>query len=380
MIPSSNKRSPRILLLSAYDAASHRQWRMQLTQALTGFSWHQLTLPPRHYSWRLRGNSLSWGFGARELLEQPHDLLLCTSMTDLSALRGFVPTLGQLPTVVYFHENQFAYPLSDRAQGRVEQQMLNIYTALCADRLIFNSHFNKDSFERGAKDLLGRMPDAMPIGLQQRLSAGQVLPVPIADGWYSAAEGAVRGSRDVFTLVWNHRWEYDKGPERLLALTERLVAHRLRFRLHVLGQQFRHQPPAFAALQQLLEAHYQQHALEPGQFGYVADESQYRALLCNSDVVLSTADHDFQGLSLLEAIACGCTPLAPDHQVYPEYLPAQHRYAPTGSGIQCAAERLQHWASIKARGVELPRVDVSRFRTSVLRKSYLELLSGCLIR
>ena len=97
----------RILLLSAYDADSHVYWRKGLVEHLDEHEWTVLSLPGRYFSWRMRGNSLSWAFEQRELLSQAYDLVVATSMTDLSALRGFVPSLAQIPTLVYFHENQF---------------------------------------------------------------------------------------------------------------------------------------------------------------------------------------------------------------------------------------------------------------------------------
>ncbi len=74
----------RILLLSAYDAHSHRRWRQGLVDAFPDWQWTVLTLPPRNFLWRIRGNSLSWAFSERETLEQPYDLVIATSMTDLS--------------------------------------------------------------------------------------------------------------------------------------------------------------------------------------------------------------------------------------------------------------------------------------------------------
>ena len=61
--------------------------------------------------------------------------------------------------------------------------------------------------------------------------------------------------------------------------------------------------------------------------GFVEDLGQYRALLARADVVLSTALHDFQGLSILEATAAGCLPLVPDRLAYPEIFPPCCRYA-----------------------------------------------------
>ena len=107
----------KILLLSAYDAASHQRWRQELEEFFPEHQWTQLSLPPRYFSWRVRGNSVSWAFSQRTLLTQAYDLVIVTSMVDLSSLRGFVPELARIPTLVYFHENQFASQ-SGLRQGR----------------------------------------------------------------------------------------------------------------------------------------------------------------------------------------------------------------------------------------------------------------------
>ena len=43
-------------------------------------------------------------------------------------------------------------------------------------------------------------------------------------------------------------------------------------------------------------------------------------------VVLSTTLHEFQGVAVLEATACGCVPLVPDRLAYPELLPDSVRF------------------------------------------------------
>ena len=306
------------LLLSAYDAASHKRWRQELEQYLPQHCWTQLALPPRYFSWRIRGNSLSWAFSRRHLLEQPYDLIIATSMVDLSALRGFIPSLAAVPTLLYFHENQFAYPANDSQTASVEPQIIQLYSALCADQLAFNSDFNRATFLEGTADLLRRLPDHVPEGILSQLrSKSVVLPVPLAERQFTRP----LNKSPQFTLVWNHRWEYDKGPERLLAMLQIFFANwqatEAPFTLHVVGQQFRQQPAAFAQIQTLLSA---RSAL--GQWGYCASAEAYQQLLNESHLVLSTALHDFQGLAILEAVAAGCVPLVPARQAYPEWFDA----------------------------------------------------------
>jgi glycosyltransferase involved in cell wall biosynthesis len=56
--------------------------------------------------------------------------------------------------------------------------------------------------------------------------------------------------------------------------------------------------------------------------GY-AEEFNYIELLNTSDVVVSTADHEFFGISVVEAVAAGCFPILPDRLSYPELIPVE---------------------------------------------------------
>ena len=80
------------------------------------------------------GNSLSWGVEERTVLGQPFDCLLATSMVDLATLKGLVPSLAGVPSLVYFHENQFDYPVSQAAHHGLEPKVVNLYSALAAQR------------------------------------------------------------------------------------------------------------------------------------------------------------------------------------------------------------------------------------------------------
>jgi len=308
----------RILLLSAYDAHSHRRWRQGLVAAFPEWQWTVLTLPPRYFSWRIRGNSLSWAFSERNTLQQPYDVVVATSMTDLSALKGMVPALAATPSLVYCHENQFAFP--DRRHAlQNDPKITNLYTLLSADRVLFNSAFNRETFLTGAQALLQQMPDAVPAGVVDSIAAKSgVLPVPLEQHWFGRKSVAANREQQ-FTLVWNHRWEYDKAPERLFGALLKLQAAGADFRVHIIGQQFRRQPPVFAEMYSRMQQYI-------GEWGMVESEHDYQLLLQRAHVVLTTALHEFQGLAVLEAVASGCVPLAPDRLAYREYIPADCRY------------------------------------------------------
>lgn len=370
----------KILLLSAYDAQSHRYWRTQLVAHFPEHDWTVLTLPPRYFSWRARGNSLSWAYGERACLEQNYDLVVATSMCDVTGLKGLVPNLARLPWLVYFHENQFAYPRSGREFASVEPQILNLYNALAADTLLFNSDFNRQTLLEGAATLCRKLPDHVPadvITLIERKA--QVLPVPLADELFVDSSARILSDRPnnaPLKLLWNHRWEFDKGPERLLAALKQLDSLcrqqglAFGFELHIVGQQFRQTPEAFAQIKQ-------QFAPYIASWGYIEDEQAYRKVVQQADVVLSTALHDYQGIAVLEAVAAGAMPLVPDRLAYPELFDKQYLYK-SGEGEPMAlAKRLLALRLQWKRGATSEKADIGSLRWSVLLGAYQKALEEC---
>lgn len=386
----------RILLLSAYDAHSHQQWRTTLAAMFPDYDWTTLSLPPRHFSWRARGNSLSWAFNHRPILTDNYDLLIATSLVDLSSLRGFVPELARVPTLVYFHENQFAYPpsLTGQQQGELEVQIVSLYTALCADRIAFNSDWNRRSFYAGLSALLKKLPDHVPPGLCERLQKiSQVLPVALPDSLFNALKTLPQNCEtrrisvdEPLQIVWNHRHEYDKGPALLLTIVQRLCSSGLPFRLHLLGQRFRQEPAEFRLIREQLAAFSSQRGIPAGEDCWLAERQDYEALLQKSDVVLSTALHDFQGLSILEAVALGCVPLTPNALAYPEYIPPSCLYEVDGLPLPQQAEnavaRIVAWYGGYSSAAALPEqpllpfVEVSAFAASTLKPAWSAIMQG----
>ena len=56
--------------------------------------------------------------------------------------------------------------------------------------------------------------------------------------------------------------------------------------------------------------------------GYVESKGEYWKWLAKADWVLSTADHEFFGIAVVEALFAGCLPWLPEKLSYPELLPA----------------------------------------------------------
>ena len=223
------------------------------------------------------------------------------------------------PILAYFHENQLTYPVQELDPRDHHFAWTNAMTALAADRVLWNSAYNRDSFLEALGDLLRKMPDARPEWILDGIaSRSSVLAVPIDDA--TIETDAATGRRDgPCHVVWNHRWEHDKGPERLLDVVQRLVRRGMDFRLSVIGQRFATTPPIMDAVREAAGD-------RVDAWGFVEDRVAYHQLLGRADVALSTALHEFQGLAVLEAAAAGAVPLVPDDLAYPEIWPDAWRY------------------------------------------------------
>ena len=353
--------SKKVLILSPYDAMSHRYWREGLAQYLTEYEFTVVALPARFFAWRHRGNSLSLAHDER--LSADFDLVIATSMTDLSALRGLRPALASIPTVLYFHENQFAYPDSENARsGQVERQITSIYSALAADQLVFNSAYNQTTFLDGAKALLKRMPDHVPRGIVETLTAmSTVMPVPLDETLFTRQPPR----SGELSIVWNHRWEYDKGLSELQHIVEGLISSDLQFRFHLIGQQFRKTPEVMSQIVSALRK-----ADRLGTCGFVESRADYLSLLGQSHVVLSTAQHEFQGLAVLEGVACGCVPLVPNRLVYPELFSFEYCYQD--------AQEVVHRLGLMSKATLLAP-DVSHLSWGKQRDAWRQLLQASLL-
>lgn len=368
----------RVLLLSAYEAVSHRYWAQSLMAQLDDVSWTLLSMPPRHFSWRIRGNPLSWWLKEPEVLSQPFDVLLATSMVDIATLIGLFPHLGQARKVVYFHENQFAYPESDEQMPQVEAKMVNLYAALAADTVVFNTAYNRDSFIDGARRFLKKMPENLPVAkpLERLRQQAIVLPVPIMP--LDSATGSScephfdrhlhsnsnsNPNPNPRRIIWNHRWEYDKNPDDFFAVLFALSEQQVPFELAVLGQRFRDVPAIFSQAEKRLAEHIICWGPQP--------EAEYQAVLNGGGIVVSTTWHEFQGLAIMEAAQRGALPLVPDRLCFPELYPDNYRYDGTQEGLY---RRLHEW--LINPGCQPPLLNTQQWQWPEWRNAYRALLAS----
>jgi len=326
----------RILALEPFYGGSHRAlldgWALRSRHELVA-----LTLSAHHWKWRMRHAPLTLAQQvlAQGLVDQPWDALWCSSMLSLAEFRGLVaPSLAAVPAVVYLHENQLAYPVTHEQDRDLHFAFTNLTTALAADAVWYNSAHNRDSFFAGLERLLARMPDHRSTEPLERIRARSRIVPP----GFDPVEPEPRPRSGPLRLLWAARWEHDKAPETLFAALRELCFRGVDFRVNVIGESYAEVPDVFALAQRELAAHIDR-------WGYQHSRADYEAALRESDVIVSTARHEFFGLSVMEAVSAGCVPVLPDRLVYPELFPRDALYDGTLRGL---VDRLAELARLKA--------------------------------
>lgn len=304
-----------IAVLEAYDGGSHGQFLDGLI-ASSGHRWRRLGLLPRKWKWRMRGAGIYFAQALRQIHPADYDLIFTSDMTSVSDLKALLPPGWRgKPVVCYFHENQLTYPLANENERDYQFAFTNITSAMAADAVWFNSAYHRDSFLEAVQGLLAKMSDYVPERVAEQIAAkSRVLPLGLGNDIFTFPRSEDSPKPHPPTVLWNHRWEYDKNPDTFFEVLFDLDRAGLDFGLIVLGESFRESPAIFKAAEKILHKHIRH-------YGYAADRGEYVSFLRQADIVISTSIHEFFGLAVLEAIGCGCSPLLPRRLSYPELIP-----------------------------------------------------------
>ncbi len=318
----SAARPLRVLFLEPFCGGSHRRFAEHVRER----SRHRvelLALPGSFWKWRMRGGHLSLLRKVRERAGSI-DALLASDMLSLAELVGCVPALAGVRKVVYFHESQLAYPVPKGEAPDVHFGFTNLSTALAADRLVFNSRFHLGEFLDGIARFLRPMPDHRPTRLADELRDRCTVVHPGIDCDELERHRPLPAPREgPVTILWNHRWEFDKQPEVFFAALRALAGEGLDFRVHVVGENFQVKPKPFLEGREALGDRI-------ATFGHLPRRADYVRVLWDSDVVVSAAVQEFYGIAVLEAAYCGARPLLPRRLAYPELHPASAFYRDDG--------------------------------------------------
>ncbi|BBO71994.1 glycosyl transferase family 1 [Desulfosarcina alkanivorans] len=324
----------RFLFIEPFYGGSHQDFARGLA-AHSRHDIHLMTLPARFWKWRMRGAALHFVRTIDDV--SAYDGIITSGLMSLSDFTALCPG-RRPPTLVYFHENQLTYPLAPGERMDMQFGFTDITTALCADRVLFNSRFHYDQFFAALPGFIGRMPEFKPHWAVDaiRKKAGVLHPGCRFDAAPVPLPPLPPGPP---LIVWNHRWEFDKNPEAFFTALDRVDCMGIDFRIALLGENYQVQPKAFVAARSRFGekiVHY----------GFVESRGAYQEWLKKGAAVVSTANQENFGISVVEAMRHGCLPLLPDRLSYPEVLPPEFHDAFLYRGeddlVEKLAEILRH--------------------------------------
>ena len=313
---------PKVFFALPYYTGSHKYWADNILKFGT-FDYHLETMSGRHWKWRMQGSAIHLAEKYTSLNYKGHnhmDIVLCSTMMDVSLFKSI--SNCQVPIVYYMHENQLTYPFSESDTRKKEDfhyGFINFKSCLASDLILFNSEFHRADFFDSLSKLLQRLPDYInPASIVKQLfHKSQVNYVGVDFGAIEQILDKQPNNQRLITptaptLLWNHRWEHDKNPALFKDLIDYIDAQNQDFHLILLGEDGN----ASSIKEDLIDK-YKEKVLYAG---YVKQKADYYDLIKKADLLPVTSNQDFYGLSVLEAIYLGVTPLLPQNRVYSEFL------------------------------------------------------------
>jgi len=317
------RKMKRVLILEPYYGGSHRYF-LEGLQAHVTAEYTIFTMPARKWKMRMQLSAL-WcieKIKGLPLCERRFDVVLCSSFVDVAVLRALLARIKGWSNAArfctYFHENQLLYPERQADAKSFQFAAINFHSALASDRIAFNSSYNSETFFSGCRKYLQTASEMGLLGTIEELRDRSCILFPGID---FAPIDRQKKAPDLGppVIVWNHRWEHDKNPDRFFQALTDISSSGIDFRLILLGKTFPNSPKCFADAKNV----FQERVIH---YGYAASYMDYVSLLCRGDVVVSTALHEFFGIAIIEAVRAGCFPLLPARLAYPELFTTGYLY------------------------------------------------------
>ncbi|MEE4243245.1 MAG: DUF3524 domain-containing protein [Desulfopila sp.] len=310
----------KILVVEPYFGGSHRQFLLGLQKHVPA-NYTLLTLPARKWKMRMQLSAPWFAWCIEQMDDRYFDTVLCSTFVDVAVLKALVVTMESwnpnCTFCTYFHENQCIYPTRQEKRIRNQFAAINFTTALASDRLAFNSHYNWQTFINSCSRFVRKAADMdlcrSIAGIEEKTS----IIYPGVDFGFFRKRNQPQG---IPVICWNHRWEHDKNPEIFFQALVEVEEKGYDFRLVVLGQAFRDIPEIFNHAKIRF-------ASKILHFGFAPTRREYVTLLEKCDIVVSTAQHEFFGIAVVEAVRAGCIPVLPNTLSYPELYPEEYLYA-----------------------------------------------------
>ena len=304
-----------ILLIEPFFTGSHKFWAEGYQQNST-YNLSILSLKGIYWKWRMHGGAVTLAkrYNEHVFKNGYPDLILTTDMLNLPVFVAF-SDVKDIPIITYFHENQLTYPWSTQDRDKEKNRdhhygFINYTTALRSNKILYNSHFHKDSFIYALRKFLKQFPDNNELSTIDDISKKSHVPYLGLD-LNRFNHYKIEKNNDLPIILWNHRWEYDKNPNLFFDILKQLKNQQLKFKLVVLGEEFDTEMDVFTQARE-------QFSDEILQFGFCEKFEDYAQWLWKSDYLLVTSNQDFFGASIMESVYCNTSPILPNKLTYPE--------------------------------------------------------------
>jgi glycosyltransferase involved in cell wall biosynthesis len=107
-------------------------------------------------------------------------------------------------------------------------------------------------------------------------------------------------------------------------------------------------------------------------WGFLPDKTSYWGALAEADVAVSTANHEFFGVSMVESAIAGCSILAPNRLAYPEIFPKKCLYSTEQQLFKRLRAMCINPSLAKDKGVEMSDT-LARLDKILLKEQYKSL-------
>ena len=313
-----------MLYVESYGAGSH--WRIaRLFQERSAHQIDIIRLGRDHWRSLALAGHRSIAEAVRELPPSRYDLIVFSGPADVARTTSLLPEgWDEIPVITYFHESQWTYP----AEGvdRLPHLISHLESIEASDAVLFNSGYHLDVFYESAWTHPSPIVKAVArCLLPAHWQKASVVSPPVHVG------DRPQRRRDTLTVAWSARWEQDKRPDLMLDVARRLIHSGTTLRLRILGCDRDRWMAGTAPDSSLRNAIEARSGLLP--------REEYETALAESDVWLSTAEHEFFGVSAIEAAMLGAVPVVPDGLAYRETLPSAITYPP--GDVDAAASRIR---------------------------------------
>ena len=306
----------KILLIEPYYTGSHKKWANDYRR-LSNHNVKILSLKGQFWKWRMHGGAVTLANKFNKINWRPN-LIIATDMLDFTTFLSLTrKKTYNIPAIIYFHENQISYPWSpndiDVKKNRDSHYgFINYSSALSSDHILFNSNYHMNTFMNELNPFLKNFPDHNEldsINIIKRKSKTLHLGLDLKRFDLKKIKKKEKPS-----ILWNHRWEYDKNPELFFSVLEKVKNEGYKFNLIVIGENFSQSPEIFDRAKKNFKD-------ELIHWGYAKTFELYAELLWRADILPVTSNQEFFGISVMEAIYCGNWPILPNRLTYPELLP-----------------------------------------------------------